>query len=78
MFALKGLSKNLTPRSVSLRGVEFFEQKLRIFPRNRNLRKIILACLSGAQVVSIHEKIAKKSCDTATLRMDDVLIVKRP
>ena len=31
-------------------------------------KKIILKCLSGAQMGSIHEKNAKKSRDTATLK----------
>ena len=42
----------LTPRSVSLRGVEFFPEFL---SENEFLSKTISACLSGAQMASIHE-----------------------
>ena len=35
--------------------------------KNEFLSKTLLACLSGAQMASIHEKKAKKSRDTAPL-----------
>ena len=51
-----------------MHGVEFFELKIRISPRKRIFEQTFLACLSGAQVGSIHEKkIANKSRDPATL-----------
>ena len=42
----------LDPRSVSQRGVTYLRE-------NKSFRKTSLACLSGAQVGSIHEKMAK-------------------
>ena len=42
---------------------EFSNLKLKYLLENESFSKIILACY---QVGSIHEKIAKNSCDTAT------------
>ena len=63
----------MTLRRLTLRGVDFFELIL-IYPRKRIFQQTILACLSGAQVDSIHggEKIPKISRDTTTLN-DELL-----
>ena len=44
-------------------------KKFEYLRENEFLRKTILACLSGAQMGSIHEKNrGRKSCDTAPLK----------
>ena len=59
----------MTPRRLTLRGVGFFELKIRISWRNF-FRKTILAYLSGAQVDWIHRiKKCQKSRGTATLTL---------
>ena len=48
--------------------------KFEFLRENEYLRKTNLACLSGAQMDSIHEKNSgRKSCDTAPLRDEKML-----
>ena len=48
--------------------VEFSHFKFEYLHENEFLRKTISACLSGAQMSSIHEKRGRKSRDTAPLK----------
>ena len=58
----------LTPRSISLRGVKFFELHIEYLCENEFLREISLVCLSEALMGWINKiKNAKKSYGNATL-----------
>ena len=64
----------MTPRRLTLRGVEFFKLKIRISPRKRIFKQNYFSPL--AQMGLIHEikYECPKSRDTATLSSSDVIV----
>ena len=66
-FLIKNCQKNSTPRSITLREVDFLNFEFEYLSENEFLCKTILACLTGVQMGSIYEKIETENLVTLPL-----------